>query len=180
MRLFIGISIPDRVKKQISSISAYFSEVFPGKYTAQDTYHITLAYIGECDDKMRDKVICAMNHCALKQFPLFITTGKADYFGKCDKGILHLQADSGGELESIASDLREKLSASGLTFDPKPLNAHITLARKCRIDQPLSDIPLPRLSFAAMGLTLFHSCRVDDVLKYIPLHFEPFTGERNR
>ena len=179
MRLFIGISIPERLKKHVFLLSEELQQVFPGKYVTEDTYHITMAYIGECDDTMREKAIAAMADCAALHSSVQISIDSPAYFGKTDKAILHLRADSAGNLQPISADLRSRLSSSELPFDSKPLVPHITLARKVCVDSRLDKINYGHKTFTAAGLTLFHSCRVDDILRYIPIHFEPFTGERS-
>lgn len=174
MRLFIGIDIPERFKKKIHAVSEEIESTFPGKYVPGDSYHITIAYIGECDEDMHAKAIEVMAECAANHHTCKIAVGGAAYFGKPEKSILHLTADRHGYLQPVSEHLRRLLSESGLPFDPKPLVPHITLGRKVPVDDKLIRLHFDLGEFTAMGLTLFHSTRVDGELKYIPIHFEKF------
>lgn len=175
MRLFIGISIPDRTKIRIKAISDEIMTALPGKYVPGDSYHITLAYIGECDDDMRLCAISAMASCAAHHSPMHIDIAGPDFFGSPEKAILHLRADTAGRLQDVTQHLRQLLADGYLPFDPKPVVPHITLARKVNVGDSLGKMHFGKDSFMAMGLTLFHSCRINDELKYLPIHFEPFS-----
>ncbi len=180
MRLFIGINIPDRIKRRIKQKAEEFMGVYNGQYAAGDSYHITLAYIGECDKNMHDLAIDAMKCCCEQFAPVSVDTAYADYFGKIDKAILHIAADSNGLLQPVSEMLRRELDTRELPYDRKPLVPHITLGRKVDLTESKGKLHVEKEEFMAMGLTLFHSCRIDDVLKYIPVHFEAFSGKESR
>jgi len=175
LRLFIGIDIPAHIKESIAITAAAIERRFPGRYASDDGYHITLAYIGECDDDMRNRVVSCMKSCAAEYPPVSIDICGAGLFASPPKAILHLHADSHGLLQPVCNYLRSLLVKNSLPFDPKPLVPHITLARKIASDEGIDSIICPEEAFTAEGLTLFHSCRVDDRLRYIPIHFEPFS-----
>lgn len=177
MRLFIGIDIPERLKNRISQFSAELQTVCPGRYVNSDGYHITLAYIGECDEEMKSKAVNAMQRCASMYSSVMIDISKAAVFGKEESGILHLRCDKHGLLQPITDDLRRLLNEAQLPFDPKPLVSHITLARKADARMLSKRIFALQESFTGTGLTLFHSRRIDDALRYIPIHFERFGAE---
>lgn len=173
MRLFIGIALPVDVCRSIARISAAMQKYAPGRYVREDMYHITLAYIGECDEDMRRRATFAMRKCAVDMPRLGLALGKPGYFGKRDKAILHLGVNGGGELRPVSDRLRSLLDAECLPYDPKPLNPHITLARNVSVDPGLLATPVYPARFFADGLTLFNSTRVDGALRYIPLLFAP-------
>ena len=178
MRLFIGIAIPVGVRSQIALLTREMKKYAPGKYVSEDMYHITLAYIGESDDEMRCKAQECAKACAGEFMPCALVPGKPGYFGNRSNSILYLNVDGGEALQPVSSVLRRLLTASGLPYDPKPLNPHITLARHVNAVDRLFEANVNVPGFNAEGVTLFNSCRIDGVLRYVPLFFAPFHKQR--
>ncbi|MCD8045223.1 MAG: hypothetical protein LUE90_00950 [Clostridiales bacterium] len=59
----------------------------------------------------------------------------------------------------------------GISFDEKPFNAHITLARKARVNlDELNNFPEKKYKLRVNEITLFHSTRVNGVLTYLPIY----------
>lgn len=178
MRLFIGVAIPSGVRSLIALLARSMEEFAPGRYVSEDMYHITLAYIGESDNAMRQRAIESVKSCACGFSSPMLFPGKPGYFGKRENSILHLSVNGGDALQPISSELRRLLTHAGLPFDPKPLTPHITLARHVNAADILLEMPVEIPGFSAEGITLFNSCRVDGVLRYIPLLSEPFHKRR--
>ena len=174
MRLFIGIAIPEDIRRQIHETASIMEAAAPGKYVREDMYHVTLAYIGECDDEMYRKTLECMRKCAAASAITQLLTGDTGYFGKPEKGILHIGFTETDGLHEIAGRLRMLLSEAGLPFDPKPMVPHITLARNVKITDTLLSIKYSETIISVTGLTLFNSCRVDDILQYIPVEYCSF------
>ena len=176
MRLFIGLAIPEEIRRLIHSHAMRLQEKSSGKYVREDMYHITLAYIGESDDSMRILAAECLYKTAAQFSPLLLTPGIPHYFGKPEKSILHLTIDNGNAINPVCASLRENLAAANLPFDPKPLVPHITLARNVNISDSILREKYEYPPFYASGLTLFNSYRVNDILSYIPIEYAPFTG----
>lgn len=176
MRLFIGIQIPENIRESIYSQAMRMQQLASGKYVREDMYHITLAYIGECDDQMRILAIECMKSAAEDVSNIILTPGFPDYFGKQEKAILHLSVIGGSSLMPVYDSLRKHMDAAALPYDTKPLVPHITLARNISITDNLLRERYEYPPFVASGLTLFNSCRIDGTLKYIPVEYIPFKG----
>ena len=93
-----------------------------GNYTVRENLHITLAFIGDYPDP--DEVLEAMDHVELRPFEIeFDGVGRfGDLFWA---GISKNRA-----LEGYTRRLRRELAESGIPFDKKKFNPHITLIRK--------------------------------------------------
>ncbi|MCD8012898.1 MAG: hypothetical protein LUG99_06950 [Lachnospiraceae bacterium] len=76
--------------------------------------------------------------------------------------------------------LRSALRKEGFSFDEKPFNAHITLARKARINlDVLKNWPERKYKLIVNEITLFHSTRVNGVLTYLPVYRAGFNDNDN-
>ena len=175
MRLFIGLMPNPALRREAAEYAAYFSARMPGKYVEPDNFHITLAFLGEVAEEAVPAVERCMNEAAARVWPFVYSIQGVNAFGKPERGILHLTVRDSGETARAATLLREALSKENLPFDPKPLCAHITLARNVRYS-PQALPSLPREASGANGFTLYHSTRVSDALKYIPIRFSAFTA----
>lgn len=177
MRLFIGIGLPDEFRNELRKHCAALEKPAPGKYVRSDMYHVTLAYIGNCDEDMRRAAEKAMTGCGHLCPPTTLETGDTGYFGRPDKAILHLGFSETGSLHEISECLRGLLTQAGLPFDPKPLVPHITLARNVNAQEALKRFAIESRIIPVTALTLFNSCRVDDTLRYLPIAAAPLKNK---
>jgi len=45
MRVFIGIALPDNIRRTLADDAARLCKAIPGRYVAINNYHITMAFI---------------------------------------------------------------------------------------------------------------------------------------
>jgi 2'-5' RNA ligase len=175
MRLFIGISIGEQARTVLARAAAEMRKIADGRYVTRDMYHITLAFLGELEAGQTGAVQAAMDEAACRARPVPLALADAGTFGKAGSEILYAGVRGADGLRPLADRLRGTLTTRGLPFDPKPFQAHITLARRVNATRELLASKIEPVAFYADGLTLFHSCRVDGVLRYLPIyesHFE--------
>ncbi len=178
MRLFIGIALPENIREQIDADAGRLKKVIPGRYVSKETYHITLVFIGETDQNGADAVKRAMDTATAGQSPAELSIGRPGYFGKPENAILHMKVDGWEQLQGLSRRLRSALEEEGLSFDGKPFNAHITLARKAIIDpDELKGFSGRQSKFKVNEITLFHSTRIDGVLTYLPVYKAGLNGK---
>lgn len=93
-------------------------------------FHLTVAFVGWCDDAGVRAVQAACEDAAggLSPFPLGLT-GQAGTFGT---SVLWAGLTDSPELDELASVVRATLAARGLEMETRPFHAHITLARAGR------------------------------------------------
>ncbi len=123
MRLFIAICLNDALRgslvemqKQAESLGA------GGKLTPRENMHLTLAFIGEYGRP--GDVLDVMRSVTVDPFEIEICG--AGHFGE----ILWAGVKCPDSLKKYVAALRKKLGDSGIPFDAKLFNPHITLARK--------------------------------------------------
>lgn len=171
MRLFIGIALPDNIREKIGTDVGRLNKVIPGRYVSKDNYHITLVFIGETDQNGADVAKCAMDAAVIGQESVDLSISRPGYFRKPENAILHMKVDGWRQLLGLDKRLRSALREEGLSFDEKSFNAHITLARKARIDMDeLKKFSEQKYRFSVNEITLFHSTRIDGVLTYLPVY----------
>ncbi len=171
MRLFIGIALPDNIREKIGADASKLKKVIPGRYVAKENYHITLVFIGETDQDGVDAIKRAMDAAVIGQVPVDLSIGRSGFFRKPENAILHMKVDGWKQLLGMDKRLRSALRKEGISFDEKPFNAHITLARKAKINlDELNNFPGQKYKLRVNEITLFHSTRVNGVLTYLPIY----------
>lgn len=170
MRLFIGIALPKNVRRVIADSAEELHKVIPGRYVLGDNYHITLVFIGETDRNNVVGIKRAMEASVIGQKPVELSLGHPRAFGKKDNALLHMTVDGWKQLWDLDNRQRGALKTENIPFDEKPFRAHITLARKARIDtEALKNWPVHECTFCVDEITLFQSTRINGVLTYLPL-----------
>jgi RNA 2',3'-cyclic 3'-phosphodiesterase len=106
----------------------------PGRSTrvsARHRWHVTLAFLGDVPESRIEKAAQAVQRAAQRPTPpIEISFAGAGTFGRGRSTILW--AGLGGDvpaLRALAATLRAELRRARLPFDPKPFQAHLTLAR---------------------------------------------------
>jgi 2'-5' RNA ligase len=178
MRLFIGIELSAAARCEMVNAMAALSVMAPGRYVRGDMLHITLAFPGEISEAALTSVRSAMNEAAQKTSPFELKLASPGYFGRPDNALLYCGVAASDALGDAAETLRARLENRGISFDPKPFRAHITLARHARTSPEALALPVKPVAFAVNRLTLFHSHRVDGVLTYTPIYRAEFSHER--
>jgi len=174
MRLFIGLGLPNNARDALYGAVAALG--IRGRMTRRENYHVTLAFLGEHDEK-RKAIENAMTAAARACAPFPLTVTGFGYFGRRDNALLYAKLAASQPLQALADTLRQRLSGAGEPFDDKPFAAHITLARKADLTAVDLQTPLPPITFTAARVTLYHSARVQGILRYRPV-FEARSGKR--
>ena len=169
MRLFIAAELPDELVCALSETSAALRESVRGRFVAPDSYHVTLAFIGELEGSRITEVEEALASACEGVDPIPVELGELGSFGRPRKATLwQAVCDPTGELARLATRLREGLSHAGVPFDGKAFKAHVTLMRSA----DLSGGVLPPATFAQgpiSSVALFSSDLSGARPRYAPL-----------
>jgi len=160
-RLFIGISIPDDIKKRIFRLIGKEFDNFPVKWVGQRNFHLTLNFLGYIQEEKIPE-ICNAIRSATENISSFELSFCGIGFGpnrEQKKMIWALGADC-QELENLKYSLDKKLGFA--VRDKKKFLPHINLGRIKKTEwQKLS--PEPELkknfsfSFSASSVDLIES-----------------------
>lgn len=174
MRTFIALDIPEEFADDVAALARVLSAFVEGRFLARDTYHLTLAFLGDIDDAEAARAMDAMDDAVdglqKSEEPILLSPDGLGKFGRPHDATLWLGIAKTPALEALAASLREALRARDLSFDDKPFLPHVTLARRARLPKgelPPLAFPLPA---KAETLTLYKSTLDREGATYKPLY----------
>ncbi len=169
MRVFIAIQLPSPIIDELLRLQDTFRRNRRrGNLTSPQNLHLTLAFIGDVDSAVLERVDEVLEQVEIPELTLTL-----DHVGSFDRkdGVLWwvgLKPDP--RLMAFQRQLIDKLRDANVPYDPKPFRPHLTLVRHYA---PASEpVMLPRvqpLTFTSHAVTLMRSHRVQDELVYTPL-----------
>ena len=127
MRAFIGIEIPEEIRKEYSKLCRPLRDTGDLSFVKPEKMHITIAFFKDLPNGDFKKVGDIIRDLNIEMFP--ITCSDLGIFKR--RGVpstvyVNVQSE---ELTYIAGEIHEKLRNSGISFDDKPFVPHVTLAR---------------------------------------------------
>lgn len=128
MRLFVALDIPDTIRHSISAYVDELRRVAPdAKWVRDESYHITLKFIGEWRPDVREMI------GALQQIdaaPVTLTVRGNGFFptAKAPR-VFWVGIEADGNLVPLAKKVDETCSRLGIERDSREFSPHLTLAR---------------------------------------------------
>ena len=176
MRTFVALELPERFAIETAALSHKLETTLEGRFLPPCTHHLTLAFLGEVGEPEVAAAIDALEEACAGTSPLLLRSDGLGKFGRANDATLWLGVASTPQLERLARDVREGLTARGVAFDPQPVKPHVTLARRVRIPRA----SLPPLTFPdddqASTATLFKSTLGREGATYKALHTVELAG----
>jgi 2'-5' RNA ligase len=133
-RIFIGINLPEEIRKELEKFQFKFSEL-PARWVKKENLHITLAFLGYVKDEDLPRIIEITKNVATRHAPFLIKIVKVTYgppkvspprmvwaIGEKNESLWKLQEDLKNALMEMKIPQLEEEEGRG--FIP-----HITLAR---------------------------------------------------
>lgn len=169
MRLFIAAELPDEMLEALAETSALLRGSVHGRYVAPDSFHVTLAFLGDIESQRIDDIAYAIDDSCGNLHAVEAVFGGLGSFGRRSSATLWQGFEDPGILPEAAEKLRAELGARGYPFDAKKFIAHVTLMRAADITK--GDLPTP---VGARGIVdsivLFRSDLSGPRPIYEPLH----------
>ena len=129
MRLFIAINFGEETLEKLEACRDGLKDRSEsGGFTLTENLHLTLVFIGECDEKQMRDVVSAMNGVRFEPFDLSI-----DRIGrfKRDSGeIWWAGVRKNNQLLELQRELTDRLIAAGFDLEKRNYSPHVTLGRK--------------------------------------------------
>lgn len=150
MRLFFAIELPERLQEALSETSARLRDGVRGRYVAPDSFHVTLAFLGEV--MWTDaEALGTLLEAVAGRHPVFdATLGPLGTFGRARRATLWQGFAAGGdEMRILAEDLRGELRRAGYGFDSKTFLPHVTLMRVADVTGGV--LPMPAVATSAIA-----------------------------
>ena len=170
MRLFVAAELPEVLLDALSETSALLRGQVRGRYVAPDSFHLTLAFLGEVPLSQVPDAAAALDEACAAWPPIPVTLGALGSFGRARGAVLWQGFAAGAdELGGLAGDVRECLAERGLAYDPLAFSPHVTLMRKADIVSGV--LPMPVVEKGTIEtVTLFRSDLSGERPLYEPLH----------
>ena len=156
MRLFFGFDLAPETKASIADWRDRYV-VADGRPVPPANFHITLAFLGQVDGKLMERLCDSVDEQrnALRPGPLSITLDGVGYFSSPGAYWLGTGADT-GYLATIARKLGSIGQRFGARRERQVYVPHVTLYRRCTSPPP-APIVDPRFLLALNEVTLFES-----------------------
>jgi len=183
LRLFIGAELPPDCRKELALIKPKSDKkAAKTKWVAAENMHITIKFLGGCDDDVPDKIISALAD-AVSNFESFcFRLGELGGFPSLKKANIFWMglAEGSEEMSDLAALVEKGLMPLGFEKERRQFHPHVTLARLKR-PQDLQEIALnqeldkPRGNLIKVEyVTLYKSTltpngAIYDVLERVPL-----------
>lgn len=170
MRTFIALELPQAFCDEIASLAHALKRTIEGRFMKRETYHLTLAFLGDINESSAAKVIESIDAVLPLVQPIRLNAIGLGKFGKPHDATLHLQIQPNDDLIKLAELLREELHNRGISFDEKKFRPHITLARRARIPKgSLPELQFPQPT-SAHTVTFYKSTLTSEGTLYKPLY----------
>ncbi|WP_308615674.1 RNA 2',3'-cyclic phosphodiesterase [uncultured Enorma sp.] len=170
MRTFIALELPELFEDEVTALARQLRDVVDGRFMRRETYHVTLAFLGEVDEMGVHDAMAALDETCAGRAAVELVPDGLGTFGRPRDATLWLGLRPVPELLALAGDVRVALDAYGVAYDRKAFRPHITLARRARM--PRGE--LPTLVFPESGqatcVTLFKSELSSEGATYKPLY----------
>lgn len=179
-RLFIAADLNDVTRKKLAEFTQTLTSC-EGKmnFTAPENLHITLAFLGNVEDREIPEIIRTTSLAVQDETNFTFNTQGVCLTGPADSPkMIWAKVNSGvDELTAIASKISVALLRLGFKPDNKPFNAHITLVRIKHIKK-LRELENAIAKSAAQdfgqtclsAITIYESVLMPTGPIYIPLH----------
>lgn len=133
MRLFIAINFNNETRSRLLTLRDEIrSKSQRGRATLPENLHLTLVFLGECDDKQADVIKSVLD--TVSSEPVDIKIDCVGRFKRDSGDIWWAGLQESKTLIILHGDLTEKLIATGFSLDKRKFNPHITLGREVVTD----------------------------------------------
>jgi 2'-5' RNA ligase len=155
MRLFLGLDLPDDIKKQIQNYLNPIKKSEKGWESSHD-YHQTLLFIGEASEEEAEMIKTRMRDISFPAFTIFPTT-----FQFFNRRVMYLGLEKTAELENLKKAI-DQCFPEWSGRETKAFLPHITVKRWQRYEhadlvEGLSREAWRSVSFKTESLSLFKS-----------------------
>ena len=177
MRAFIALDIPEAFRSDIRELSQQLRALVKGRFMKSDTYHLTLAFLGETDETTIQAIMPLMDNLAQSYPAVSLYPSGLGKFGRSYDATFILKIQQNETLMHLVDDLRKQLTQKGISFDNKTFKPHITIARRATIPKAhLDNLRFPQPTQAGR-LVLYKSTLTPEGALYKPLYEVNLSGE---
>lgn len=133
VRLFVAAYPPPSACDDLSSrldglaVSKAHADGINVRLARRDTWHVTLAFLGEVADDRAPDAAAALERAAVGP-PVTLRLAGGGRFGRGASTVLWVGVEGDG-LDGLARRVRHELRKTKISYDDRPLRPHLTVAR---------------------------------------------------
>ena len=133
MRLFIAINFNiETLSRLLALRDELRGKSQRGNFTAPENLHLTLAFLGECNEQQTAAVKSALNTVSFEPFDIAVDS--VGRFKRDGGDIWWTGLRESSLLIALQNDLTTKLIKAGFSLDKRKYNPHITIGREVVTD----------------------------------------------
>ena len=152
MRLFFALWPPAQAARGLHAWAQQAARETRGRVTRADTIHLTLAFLGEVDEKKLSLALEAGQRTGGRCQSLPVEQAR---WWKHNRIVWVGPNETPEPLASLEVELKRNLLGKGFELETRPFAAHITLIRKAQ--EPRRLPPLPELEWPVAEFVLVRS-----------------------
>jgi 2'-5' RNA ligase len=139
LRVFFALWPDAEARDALAALSRTIAARAGGRAPAVENLHLTLAFVGEIAPDRVAALVTAGREAADGVVAFEFALDRVGAF-RGNRIVWAGASSVPAELDRLARRLGEALVAQGFLADPRPFQAHVTLARRCRraVDAPLA------------------------------------------
>ena len=169
MRLFIAAELSENILEALAETSALLRSRVRGRYVAPDSFHVTLAFLGEVENGRFESLANVLEDGCKGHRTFSVELGDYGSFGRRSAATLWQGFRDTGQLADLAQSVRQRLQDARFDFDAKPFLPHVTLMRAANLKE--GTLPIPSIARGTIGrVALFRSHLSGTRPVYEPLH----------
>ncbi len=129
MRLFIAINFNSETRTQLIKLrDGLRSESTKGRFSAGENLHLTLVFLGECDEHQLAAAKIAMDKIEFEPFDINIS--RIGRFKRRGSDLWWAGISDNAQLTEIYNRLSDNLTELGFQIEKRKFSPHITLGRE--------------------------------------------------
>ncbi|CAH1570876.1 RNA 2',3'-cyclic phosphodiesterase [Vibrio jasicida] len=165
MRLFFALTFDQRSKSLLKQIQDRLQQQgIAGRYTCEDNFHITLAFIGESTEEETQRLIGIFHQ--LRSRCEQITVDHLGSFRQSGRQLAWLGIKDNLAVTTLQNELIEAIELHGFVTESRDYVPHITLARHVDQQASLDAVEISPLLLPIYSIALMESKTVNGKLVY--------------
>lgn len=151
MRLFVALIPPAEARVELTAAVARLPAAPRLRWTRAEQWHLTLAFLGEVDDRRREQLLPRLQRVARRHPPLTLALAGGGRFG--DRVLWTRVRGDPEALRRLVDAVRAAARRCGLSIESRPYRPHLTLARGGTPAPDLAPLVASMREFAGTGWT---------------------------
>jgi len=167
MRLFIAINFSDKTRVALKTLRDDLqSRSESGRFVETENLHLTLVFLGECNNQQIASIKSVMN--GIEFAPFKITIDRLGRFKRYGSDLWWVGLQESKPLQRLHNDLNDKLISADFILEKRKYSPHITLGREVKTS--VEPHQIPAINETVISIELMKSERVNGKMRYTAIY----------